>query len=76
MPIYDYTCSDCGKTCELLVLDSSAPACASCGSEKLTRLISAPAPPGRSAALVRGARAQAAREGHLSNYGKSERSRS
>lgn len=75
MPIYDYTCDDCGTTFELLVLGSSQAECASCGSTKLTKLISAPAATGQSAALVRSARAQASREGHFSNYSAAERSR-
>ncbi|HEY6879295.1 MAG TPA: zinc ribbon domain-containing protein [Polyangiales bacterium] len=75
MPIYDFTCDACGKTFELVVLGSSEPECASCGSTKLTKLISTPAATGQSAALVRSARAQAAREGHFSNYSAAERSR-
>jgi putative FmdB family regulatory protein len=76
MPIFDFKCQDCDQTIELVVLGSSTPVCSSCGSTKLTKLISVPAPQGKSAGLVRSARAQAAREGHLSNYSASERSRS
>lgn len=75
MPIFEYKCSDCGQTCELLILGSSQAECAHCGSTQLTKLISAPAPKGQSGALVRSARAQAAREGHFSNYSAAERSR-
>ena len=42
MPIYEYLCQDCGKTCELLVVGSSSdPACKSCGSTNLKKLLSA-----------------------------------
>jgi putative FmdB family regulatory protein len=76
MPIYEYSCESCGATSEQLVLGSSTPSCERCGSEKLTKLMSVAAPPGRSAGLVRSARAQVARAGHLSHYSPSERSRS
>lgn len=75
MPIFEYECKECGSSFELLVLGASAPTCAKCGSAQLAKLISAPAPPGQSAALVRSARARAAREGHLSHYSAAERSR-
>ena len=76
MPIFEYSCEVCGATSEQLVLGSSTPSCEQCGSEKLKKLISAAAPPGRSAGLIKSARAQAAREGHFSHYSPSERSRS
>lgn len=76
MPIYEYSCETCGQTSEQLVLGSSTPICEACGSASLKKLISAAAPPGRSAGLVRSARARAAREGHFSHYTPSERSRS
>lgn len=75
MPIFEYSCEACGEAFEQLVLGSSTPHCEHCGSERLKKLISAAAPPGRSAGLVRSARARAAREGHFSNYSASERSR-
>ena len=38
MPIFDYTCADCGKTSELLVRGSQdKPACPHCGSVKLEK---------------------------------------
>jgi putative FmdB family regulatory protein len=38
MPIFDYTCADCGKTSELLVRSSrETPACPHCGSAKLAK---------------------------------------
>ena len=76
MPIYDYACDECGEASELMILDATPPQCSKCGSQSLKKLMSAPAPRGRSKALIRNARAQAAREGHLSNYSTSERQRS
>jgi putative FmdB family regulatory protein len=75
MPIYDYRCQDCGQTFELLVSSSTVPACPACASARLDKLMSAPTAPGRSAAIVAGARAQAAREGHFSNFSAAERPR-
>jgi putative FmdB family regulatory protein len=38
MPIFDYTCADCGQTSELLVRGSQdQPACPRCGSAKLEK---------------------------------------
>lgn len=72
MPIYDYRCKDCDKHAELLVRSGSVPRCRACGSENLERLVSMPAPPGKIAGKLTQARAQAAREGHFSNYKPSE----
>jgi len=41
MPIYDFTCRGCGHTFEELVLKRT-PACPSCRSEDLERLLSMP----------------------------------
>jgi hypothetical protein len=60
---------------ELLVSFSAKPACPACGGEELERLMSRPAPSGQSAGIKKAARAQAAREGHLSNFSRSERRR-
>jgi len=40
MPIYEYRCSDCGGTTELLVRAgrAAAPACSTCGGETMERL--------------------------------------
>jgi len=73
MPIYDYRCNNCNKTFELLVRSSSTPACPSCGSLQLEKLLSRPAAPGQTAEIISQARSQAAREGHFSNYKASER---
>jgi hypothetical protein len=59
---------------ELLASFSAKPACPSCGGE-LERLISRAAPQGKSDGVKKAARAQAAREGHLSNFSRSERRR-
>ncbi len=51
MPIYEYTCKGCGEELELLVSSSRAkPACPHCGSQKLTRRLSAFAAHSRSSA--------------------------
>ncbi len=75
MPIFDFRCSECSKTFELLVRSTTVPVCPSCGSEAVEKQVSAPAAPGQSAALVAQARSQAAREGHFSNYKRSEKPR-
>ncbi len=42
MPIYEYTCRDCGKDSEILVRGGDTPIeCRSCGSEKVERKLSA-----------------------------------
>jgi putative FmdB family regulatory protein len=43
MPIYEYTCQSCGSQFELLVRSKKAPACPSCNSKQLERMISLPA---------------------------------
>ncbi|MGB9117216.1 FmdB family zinc ribbon protein [Bradyrhizobium sp.] len=75
MPLYSYRCAECDKDIELLISSSDTPACPTCGSQDLERLVSRTAPEGKSRGLVKSARAQAAREGHLSNYSRSERRR-
>jgi len=44
------------------------PACPYCASEQVEKLVSKPAAPGKSAAIMASARQRAAREGHLSNW--------
>lgn len=73
MPLYSYHCSKCDKDFELLVTSSDTAACPTCGGNKLDRLVSRVAPEGKTRSIVKSARAQAAREGHLSNYSRSER---
>lgn len=73
MPLYSYRCSACAHEFEALVSGADKPVCPSCGAATLERLISASvAVGGRSARLVRTARSAAAREGHMSNYRRSE----
>ena len=76
MPIFDFRCRDCDKTFELLVRGSSEPVCPACASKSLEKQVSLTAPQGQTAGVVARARAQAAREGHFSNYKASERPRS
>jgi putative FmdB family regulatory protein len=73
MPLYSYHCAECDRDLELLIGSSETAACPSCGNRKMERLMSRVAPPGKSRSIVKSARAQAAREGHLSNYSRSER---
>lgn len=72
MPIFDFRCAACGKTCELLVRSSATPVCPECGSTQLEKQVSLVAPQGTTAGIVASARRQAAREGHFSNYSPSE----
>ena len=75
MPIYDYSCSDCGHHFETLVRSGSTPACPQCGSTALDKQVSAPVAPGQSKAIIAAGRRAAAKEGHMSNYSKAERSK-
>jgi len=67
MPIHVFRCPACNALFEALVRTSSDPACPVCASTNLEKQVSSPAPPGKSAGIMARARAQAAREGHLSN---------
>ncbi|MBL8330254.1 MAG: zinc ribbon domain-containing protein [Rubrivivax sp.] len=73
MPLYDYRCTACDSSFELLVRSSSTPACPQCNGTQLERLVSLTAAAGKSQALIAGARAAASKEGHFSNYSKAER---
>ena len=43
MPIFEYICSECGKTAEILIMASDPdPACPACGSGSMTKILSAP----------------------------------
>jgi putative FmdB family regulatory protein len=75
MPLYSYHCAECDEDVELLIGSSDTPACPTCASQDMERLVSRTAPEGKSRSLVKSARAQAAREGHLSNYSRFERRR-
>jgi putative FmdB family regulatory protein len=73
MPLYDFHCAKCGKTVEVLMkMTSETPVCADCGGS-MEKLLSKPADPGKSAGIIAGARAQAKKEGHFSNYSKAEK---
>jgi putative FmdB family regulatory protein len=72
MPYYSYRCSGCGTEFETLVRSSDTPACLQCGSEALERLLGVTAPAARTPGLLGSVRAQAAREGHFSNYSRKE----
>jgi len=42
MPMYEYLCSDCGRTSEILIFSQTdIPVCANCGSRNLKKLLSA-----------------------------------
>ncbi|HQT43755.1 MAG: FmdB family zinc ribbon protein [Halothiobacillus sp.] len=73
MPIYDYRCRQCHHGFETLVMSGETPVCPSCHSDQLEKLVSLPAPSGKSAGIIARARAQASREGHFSNYDAPER---
>jgi putative FmdB family regulatory protein len=40
MPIYEYTCDDCGKNFERLVFGSEIPDCPSCDGKKVKKMMS------------------------------------
>lgn len=77
MPLHDYHCPACGTEFETLVRSSqlSPPACPSCGSTTLERLLSRIAPHGHSAAVIANGRRAANREGHFSHYSQAERAK-
>jgi len=67
MPIHDFHCPACKSHFELLIRSGAPAACPQCQSMAVEKLLSPPAPQGKSAAIVRAARTRAARAGHLSN---------
>ncbi|MDD9936758.1 MAG: zinc ribbon domain-containing protein [Myxococcales bacterium] len=76
MPLFEFRCPVCDDTFETLVKTPAEARCPSCGAiAGLERLASALAPRMRSRALVKTARARAAREGHFSYYSEAERSK-
>lgn len=44
MPIYEYTCRDCGTTFEFLVFSGAQPHCPQCEQQNLERVLSVTAP--------------------------------
>ncbi len=71
MPLYDYTCDQCGRLFELLIMSASVPLCPHCGSDRLQQQIGAPVAPGKSVAIMAAGRARAAKAGHTTNYKRS-----
>lgn len=43
MPIYEYTCEDCGHEFEHLLRGKETPACPVCGAKRLAKKFSVPA---------------------------------
>jgi putative FmdB family regulatory protein len=43
VPIFEYTCHECGREVELLIRGSEQPHCPHCGGERLEKLLSVPA---------------------------------
>lgn len=72
MPFYSYVCDACGHEFETLVRSGDEPACPACDSNRLTKQIAQVAPVGKLKDGLARIRSQAAREGHFSNYSKSE----
>lgn len=75
MPLFDFHCDACDRTFEKLVRADTLPPCPHCGASRVHKCVSAPQAPGKSAGLIAGARRQAAREGHFSNYSRAERAK-
>ncbi len=68
MPLFSYHCTGCDAGFEVLVLGSEVPVCPTCGGTALQPLLSRVAAEARTPGVVKQARAQAAKEGHFSNY--------
>ena len=75
MPIYDFHCLSCDRIVERITRADALPVCPHCGAEQVEKLVSMPAAPGKSAGIIASARKQAAKEGHFSNYSKTDRAR-
>jgi putative FmdB family regulatory protein len=75
MPLYNYRCTACAHAFETLVMGGDVPVCPQCGSQALERQIGGLAPASKLAPIIKEGRAQAAREGHFSNYSKAELSK-
>lgn len=73
MPLYSYHCGQCDKESEILMRSSDTAVCPFCGSTKMEQQISRVAPELKSDGIRKAWRAQAAREGHTSNFGRNER---
>ena len=53
MPLYSYHCGECEADVELLISSGDTPACPTCGSQNLQRLVSRTAPEGKSRGLIK-----------------------
>ncbi|MCF8482345.1 MAG: zinc ribbon domain-containing protein [Rhodospirillum sp.] len=72
MPLYSYHCKSCSDEFEQLVGSGETPTCPKCQSTDLARMLGSIAPMGKMKGFINEGRAQAAKEGHFSNYSKSE----
>lgn len=72
MPLFSFHCKSCGHEFETLARSDEKPACPACGAAEAQKLVSRIAPEGKTKAFIANSRAAAAKEGHFSNYGKSE----
>lgn len=72
MPLFSFHCKSCDHEFETLARSDETPACPACGGGDAQKLVSRIAPEGKSKAFLAGKRAQAASEGHFSNYSKGE----
>jgi len=68
MPLYDYRCRKCDNVFEALVMGTEEVLCPTCGGRALDRLMGMTAAPPTYKKTIGAARAQAQREGHMSNY--------
>lgn len=73
MPLHTYVCGTCRHQFETLVRSGESVVCPECGGGDLARQLGAIAPEARSPGLIKAGRRQAAREGHFTNYSRSER---
>lgn len=72
MPLFSYRCAACDHGFETLVRGDEVPVCPACGSDNLQKQVARIAPEGKSKSVIQSGRAAAAKEGHFSNYGKTE----
>lgn len=72
MPLFNFRCTACDNHFETLVRSDDTPECPECHSTALEKQVSRIAPEGKVKGFLAGKRAQAAAEGHFSNYSKSE----
>jgi putative FmdB family regulatory protein len=73
MPLYSFHCKKCDKESEVLAGFDETPGCPRCGSTRMERLPSRPAPPLTHKSYQKKMRAAATRGGDASNFSKAER---